>query len=1365
MIISFLTVTLVAFSQKENNLESIRTYFPKHNMKDVVITDQYTSQGVTHTYFQQAIGGIPVYESRGAIHEFANGSKPYTNNNLIQGLQQMSVIGSHTLTEAQAVISVANIKGYQNNSEMENFVKNDKKYIVAPETSKSDIPIRKIYFLQGKKLIPGYELTIEQLSDGWFYKFLVNANSGEIHKTISLTLECNFDHDHTGKCNHNHSKGYSSMMTDSSYNVYAWPLESPNHGSRSIEVKPWEDSDASPDGWHDINGTTYTVTRGNNVDAYIDADSSNGATNGDDDRADGGANLSFDFPHDLNGPLADQKDASVSNLFYWNNVTHDVMHNYGFDEASGNFQEFNYGAQGSSGDYVFAEAQDGAGTCNANFSTPADGNNPRMQMFNCTQNGNARDGSFDNGVIIHEYGHGISIRLTGGPATSGCLNNQEQMGEGWSDYFAMVMTMETGDAGTDSRGMGTYLFGQDANGAGIRPYPYSTDMTINPMTYATIGSGVSVPHGVGSVWATMLWDLTWALVDEYGFSSDLYDGDAGNNKALKLVIEALKLQPCNPGFVDGRDAIIAADAALYGGENKCLIWESFANRGLGYSAGQGSSGSVSDGTEAFDLPPSCSVGLEKFTNISSQTPGNNVIYTLTATNLTEVAETNILITDNLPEKTIFVSATDGGTFLNDTVSWPEFTLNPGESKNLTFTVEIDPLEDGVVDDIIDDLENGIANWTLTGSGSTSWVTQSTEVNSGTTAFFANDGSTNGVAEIEVASIVGIGNNSFLSFFHKYDTEATWDGGVIEISIDNGSTWVDLGPNMTDNGYNSTINGSNGRAGFSGNSNGWVNTIIDLSPYNGNSSRIRFQMNCDAAVGGNGWWIDDITLTDLSSYVPNVAKLSSPNYVSFGILEMPTLIEIPAGVFNVEIETTDATCNILGSATANATGGSGTYTYEWSNGAMTGPTVTDLAKDIYTVTVSDGAETKIKSFIVGGPESLNADAYGTPVSAPGLLDGTVTVEVNGGSEPFIYSWSNGATTNSVSNLGGGDYFVTVTDDNGCISLDTARVVDELLCTDILYELSLTFDQFPEETGFQVINDDENIITSEGTFGNEPDGSTITRLFCLVEDCYTLKVTDTYGDGICGANSNPLGTYSITRVEDGVLIGSDCFTQFEGTIDFCAEPPALTINSDITEVSCNGTNDGRILAIPIGGSGNYTYSWDNGETTEDIQGLSAGFYSLTVDDGVNQASATFEVLGSKYSRVLISDDVLIGSLRDVLSNGCASDTVLFSPDLINDPIILTNGEILITSNKTIRGLGSNNIFIDAELNSRIFNISPSATVVIEELTLQNGTEQTDDGSILNEGNLTLKNVNIKDGTTRNITNKGTLIVEEGVNLSDE
>ena len=102
-----------------------------------------------------------------------------------------------------------------------------------------------------------------------------------------------------------------------------------------------------------------------------------------------------------------------------------------------------------------------------------------------------------------EYTHGISNRLTGGPSSVGCLSetmdheNQEAngMGEGWSDFVALTLTARPGDTGPKRRGIGTFAQREETNGKGIRDYPYSTDMTVNPLTYNSIQTQPG-EHGV-----------------------------------------------------------------------------------------------------------------------------------------------------------------------------------------------------------------------------------------------------------------------------------------------------------------------------------------------------------------------------------------------------------------------------------------------------------------------------------------------------------------------------------------------------------------------------------------------------------------------------------------------------------------------------------------------------------------------------------------------------------------------------------------------------------------------------------------------------------------------------------------------------
>ena len=419
----------------------------------------------------------------------------------------------------------------------------------------------------------------------------------------------------------------------SSYNVYAMPLESPYDGDRSIVENP-ADAIASPFGWHDTNGMVgpeYTITRGNNANAYIDSIDGNGPDPAS--QPDGGRGL--DFSHAIptfDATPAVYRDAAVDNLFYWTNVIHDVTFRYGFNEEAGNFQASNYTGAGRAGDEVQAEAQDGSGALNANFATPAEGVPGRMQMYLWVDafetlglgqedivrqyDHQVRDGDLDGGVIAHEYGHGISNRLVGGPNNVDCLRtHDEREGEGWSDFWAYALTMRRGDDGRTPRGIGNYVVYNEEgrSGLGIRITPYSTNMKVNPSTYETIKTAAE-PHGVGYVWASMLWDLYWNLVDEHGFNPNPYESwkTGGNNLAIQLIVDGMKFAPCEAGFAEARDAIIAADAALTGnvakgvpGKNECLIWRTFARRGLGVNAKQGDFESKADGVNGFKLPKHC----------------------------------------------------------------------------------------------------------------------------------------------------------------------------------------------------------------------------------------------------------------------------------------------------------------------------------------------------------------------------------------------------------------------------------------------------------------------------------------------------------------------------------------------------------------------------------------------------------------------------------------------------------------------------------------------------------------------------------------------------------------------------------------
>ena len=407
----------------------------------------------------------------------------------------------------------------------------------------------------------------------------------------------------------------NSWMAADQYRVYPQPVESPNHTSplppadaRVLAVNP-ANAVASPFGWHDTNGAAgaeSTLTIGNNVSAYTDVDANNAPDAGS--QPSGGAALNFDFPLDLTLAPSSYRPAAVTNLFYLNNIMHDIQYQYGFNEVAGNFQVNNYGRGGAGNDSVRAEAQDGSGTNNANFGTPPDGQAPRMQMFLWTNPNPDRDGDIDASIVFHEYGHGISNRLVGGPSNASCLTNAQQPGEGLSDWWALVYTAKQGDTGPDGRGIGTYSLGQPTSGLGVRTQRYSTDPAINTFTYQSI-NGAARPHGVGQVWAQAAWEVYWKLVDRWGFSPNLYNatGGAGNQRAMLYVNEGLKNTACNPTFTQVRDGIIQAATTLNNGEDVCTIWAGFAGVGLGVDAVSGGANSTAP-TNGFNVPASCQGG-------------------------------------------------------------------------------------------------------------------------------------------------------------------------------------------------------------------------------------------------------------------------------------------------------------------------------------------------------------------------------------------------------------------------------------------------------------------------------------------------------------------------------------------------------------------------------------------------------------------------------------------------------------------------------------------------------------------------------------------------------------------------------------
>ncbi len=916
-----LTGPLIAQSKKSFSSDDLKQYTSTllPEQAEFKIISQYSDSfpEIHHVFIQQYLTGLPLIPVTAAFHFDKDYQLIYTTGELVHYTEQMLISPKHEISENQAlklIISkkeekILNVQFIQNRSQGDSGEFTSYR---CTALEKDEIKIRACYFLLSDQfVIPAYQIHWRRNGKGEWLELIINSSNGNILYEYNHLLQCSFENMVFDRSSLFSVIPQGSFLAPAnSYNVFPIPLESPIHGSRSIVAAPWlKATNASPSGWHHNGYSQFYSSRGNNVDAYEDSDDTDFPTGGDAARANGGAQLSFDFTWNPSLSPLSNKDASITNLFYWCNVFHDVWYQYGFNEQSGNFQYHNFNKGGLAFDHIIAEGLDNLQNArnNANFGTPPDGYSGVMQLYvwqppekdsliiespasiagkivsvhtpvspviyapinrqvvlvndgsaypsyacnslvngsqlngkialvdrgicsftskllkiqsagavamiicnnednepfgfggftnginipavmirksdcqkiklqlqngvfvtllpgsglkfsvnqrslifsragfggmisnintdiisvydnanlitdacdivtngsqlngkialidegNCepsykamqAQNYGAiavilckqttgypdsipkgtyghlitipiiklsqsdcqmiraswpvkgqflnnlqqlTDGDFDSGIICHEYAHGLTNRLTGGPGNSSCLSNAEQMGEGWSDYFGLVMTMREGDHAFKNRGIGVYNSGHTMAGVGLRPYPYNVNLSVNPANYSQLTDIISIsqPHGIGYIWCSMIWDLTWAMINQYGFEPDIYNANSskGNSKAFHLIVNGLKLQACSPGFVDGRNAILKADSILYGGLHSCIIWNVFARRGLGFSANQGSSFRRDDGTPAYDIPSTCSILSDYDLFLSNQLASYNLTLTATAVN-------------------------------------------------------------------------------------------------------------------------------------------------------------------------------------------------------------------------------------------------------------------------------------------------------------------------------------------------------------------------------------------------------------------------------------------------------------------------------------------------------------------------------------------------------------------------------------------------------------------------------------------------------------------------------------------------------------------------------------------------------------
>ncbi|OTB09393.1 hypothetical protein M426DRAFT_18039 [Hypoxylon sp. CI-4A] len=547
-----------------------------------VVDDHYIGQnGIAHVNFKQTAHGLDIDNADFNVNIAADGSVfSYGNSFFAGAIPEENPLGKRAFSEPTQALSGATkllelpVTG---DASAESAEGTETYVLKGTSGAQKDPEARLVYFVKSDGNLALTWRVETDILDNWLLSYVDANTNEEIHGVVDYVAEA-------------------------SYLVFPWGTNDPDEGDRVVVNDPW-DLEVSEFTWLSDGTTNYTTTRGNNAIAQTNPDGGSDYLNNY--RPDS-SSLKFEYDWDITlTPPSVYSDASVAQLFYTANTYHDLLYDLGFTEEAGNFETNNNGQGGKGNDFVILNSQDGSGTNNANFATPPDGQNGRMRMYLWTESTPLRDCAFEAGVIIHEYSHGFSFevsnRLTGGPANSNCLNALESggMGEGYGDYFGTAIRLKEGDTRETDYSLGAWVYNDPA---GIRNYLYSTNLDVNPYQYVTLNTYNEV-HDIGEVWATILYEVLWNLIDKHGkndgpkpeFDADGVPTD-GKYLALKLVIDAMALQPCNPNFVQGRDAIIDADEALTGGDNVCELWTAFAKRGLGEGAAYATRGRTGSNT-------------------------------------------------------------------------------------------------------------------------------------------------------------------------------------------------------------------------------------------------------------------------------------------------------------------------------------------------------------------------------------------------------------------------------------------------------------------------------------------------------------------------------------------------------------------------------------------------------------------------------------------------------------------------------------------------------------------------------------------------------------------------------------------------
>ncbi|MFH1320599.1 MAG: PKD domain-containing protein [Bacteroidota bacterium] len=376
--------------------------------------------------------------------------------------------------------------------------------------------------------------------------------------------------------------------------------------------------------------------------------------------------------------------------------------------------------------------------------------------------------------------------------------------------------------------------------------------------------------------------------------------------------------------------------------------------------------------------------------------------------------------------------------------------------------------------------------------------------------------------------------------------------------------------------------------------------------------------------------------------------------SLGCSEViPVLITQPAAIF-ASVSSFSGPCCYGGSdgtATVGVSGGTPAYSYSWSPTGGSGQTATGLSENTYTVTVTDSNGcSNTASITITDPDLLNATISGTNVSCSGGSDGSITVNASGGTPPYSYIWTpNVSTTSTAANLSAGNYSVTITDAQGCLTADSITVIE-------LPGIVVNVSNIVDVSCFGGSDGGATAIVSGGTMPFSylwtPGGETTAATGNLSTGSYDVTVTDSNGcQGVVSVSIN--------------------------------QPPLLVVTSPDQSILCDNTVS--LTVTPGGGTPDYSYLWSTGETTDTIYSNTPGIYNITVTDAqgcIASDTVIVTATNSILAAVIVAPpSICYGSTTNIIVNvtgagGAGGCTYIWSTGDTTSSITAGSGTYCVT-----------------------------------------------------------------------------------------